>query len=314
MDNTRINLVDEPDNEMYTGGMATAPRAPAFRPPEVFAFIDYREYLAALHQALRDADPRFSYRAFARAAGSTSPNYLQLILAGKMAPTSPQLKALSSFVGLGPRERQYLRTLVAFDRARTLARREALLRSALRLARSGGVRHVSLEKHEYYATWYHSAVRAVLGYHEVKQGREDFALLGRMLRPRISADKARSSVALLMDLGLVQVDDQGYYRQSAPVLSARDELQSHRVVQYQAATMRLALEALQNCPPDLRDMSTLTLNISEKAFRTIRKRVQEFRAELIGIARIDTGDDRVYQFNMQLFPMALPEQDEGTTA
>lgn len=277
--------------------------------PNVFDYIDFRQYLRELFAALRRRDPRFSYRGFARLAGSSSPNFLQLILARKMAPNAEQLKSLAASVGLDGRNLKYLKQLVAFDAARTLEEKDRTLRAALRLASEDCARVLSEEQYDYYACWYHSAVRAALGFYRMKAGEEDYAELGAMLRPPITAPRVEEAVTLLKQLGLIKVDADGCYVQSEPSVTTGDEVRAIQVMQFQGETMRLAIQALERCPPDKRDISTLTLNISEAGYREIRERIRAFRKEIMAVAERDTGDDRVYQCNLQLFPLALPTRD-----
>jgi len=56
-------------------------------------------------------------------------------------------------------------------------------------------------------------------------------------------------------------------------------------------------------PAESRDISTLTLSVSETTFREIKAEVQLFRKHLSAIACADQFADRVYQVNIQLFPL-----------
>ena len=51
--------------------------------PEIFKYLDYREYLQHAFAALKQHDPKFSFRAFAMAGGISSPNFLKLVLSAK---------------------------------------------------------------------------------------------------------------------------------------------------------------------------------------------------------------------------------------
>jgi uncharacterized protein (TIGR02147 family) len=61
--------------------------------PDIFAYLDYRKYLRDAFEAMKAAaqegraaqkgGAKISYRSFAKEAGYSSPNLLQLILAGE---------------------------------------------------------------------------------------------------------------------------------------------------------------------------------------------------------------------------------------
>ena len=56
-----------------------------------------------------------------------------------------------------------------------------------------------------------------------------------------------------------------------------------------------------------REISTLTLGISRDGFNQIKERIRSFRKEVIEIARNDENEDRVYQCNLDLFPLTRVE-------
>ncbi len=277
--------------------------------PSVFEFLDFRQYLQAVFKALKQANSDFSYRAFARMAGSTSPNFLQLILAHTPPPTPRHISLLCRGLRLSAAEAKQFRQLVAFDRATTVEEKDIRIRTILRARASYEARLVGAEQHEYYSCWYHSVVRAVVGYCRIKKGEEDFDVIGRSIHPPLSGVRIKESLRLLEKLDLIGVDDEGYYALRDPVITTGDDIRSLQVARFQKDTMKLAQKALENCPAVLRDISTLTLHISGAGFAEIRDRVRAFRKEIIAVASRDIGDDRVYQLNLQLFPLTqIPEE------
>jgi uncharacterized protein (TIGR02147 family) len=68
-------------------------------------------------------------------------------------------------------------------------------------------------------------------------------------------------------------------------------------------TLDIAKDALYRFPKNLRSFSSLTLGISAEGYARIKERCDAFRQELADIAGADRNIDRVYQMNMQLFPL-----------
>jgi uncharacterized protein (TIGR02147 family) len=77
--------------------------------------------------------------------------------------------------------------------------------------------------------------------------------------------------------------------------------------------MKLAQEALDRFKKPDRDMSTMTVGVSEFALHAIQQILAETRKRISEIAAQDTDSDRVYQLNIQLFPFSkpLPVQKKG---
>src|SRR6185295_698586 len=125
---------------------------------------------------------------------------------------------------------------------------------------------------------------------------------GRSLTPAISARDAAKSVALLEKLGLIVLKD-GRYAQTQAFISTGDEVGSLNVVNYHKQVSRLAEEAHDRSEKEERDISALTLGISEESFRQIKARIQAFRKEIMDMAQVSGNPDRVYQLNFQFFPV-----------
>jgi uncharacterized protein (TIGR02147 family) len=65
----------------------------------------------------------------------------------------------------------------------------------------------------------------------------------------------------------------------------------------------LAVRALDEIPVKERDISGLTLGVSENAFFRISQEIADFRRRISSIVMEDTGENRVYRLNVQLFPL-----------
>ena len=72
--------------------------------PDPLAFDAYRPYLLAMIAWLRVAEPRFSYRWFARRAGFSAPNYLKLVAEGDRSLALASVDRFAKGLGLDARE------------------------------------------------------------------------------------------------------------------------------------------------------------------------------------------------------------------
>ena len=53
------------------------------------------------------------------------------------------------------------------------------------------------------------------------------------------------------------------------------------------------------------NFSTLTMSVSEQAYRQIEKKLAKLRSDVVFLVEKDAqASDRVYQFNFQLFPVS----------
>jgi uncharacterized protein (TIGR02147 family) len=67
--------------------------------------------------------------------------------------------------------------------------------------------------------------------------------------------------------------------------------------------MRLAIESLHRHEPEKRNISTVTITIAEHNLDRINEIIAQFRESLLQMARDEQHADKVYQLNVQLFPL-----------
>jgi uncharacterized protein (TIGR02147 family) len=162
-------------------------------------------------------------------------------------------------------------------------------------------------QYEFYSKWYYSAVRELLNTVDFK---DDYRLLAKSLNPSITPDQARAAISLLKDLGLIKKNEKGHFRPANALITTGDEVKvnSLKVATFQMGMMDLAKESIDRHPSRNRDVSTLTLSISKDTFEEMKAEMQAFRKKLMGMAERSRAVDRVYQLNMQFFPLSRIEE------
>ena len=53
------------------------------------------------------------------------------------------------------------------------------------------------------------------------------------------------------------------------------------------------------------------MTFNRNSIDLVRERIREFRRELLRLSSEGTGDDTVYQLNVQFFPIALLQKGSG---
>lgn len=134
--------------------------------------------------------------------------------------------------------------------------------------------------------------------------------MAKQVTPWIKDHQAKKAIKVLEHNGLIKRGQAGYYQQVDPLVTSGElkgkKVLSFSVAKYQKEMMGLAQESLDRHPADKRDMSTLCISISGDSIKKIKKVITTCRREILGIAKNDSNEDRVYQVNFQLFPLALP--------
>jgi uncharacterized protein (TIGR02147 family) len=69
--------------------------------------------------------------------------------------------------------------------------------------------------------------------------------------------------------------------------------------------IELAGKSLDTVPVDKRFATGLTIGVSDQAYRILVADIEAFRDRVVQFVNSAEGADRVYQMNIQLFPLML---------
>jgi uncharacterized protein (TIGR02147 family) len=269
--------------------------------PTIYTYLDYRHYLADLFSSLKEEDASFSFRQFARLAGSSSPNFLQLISNRKLNIQPSGIHALSAAVKLTAKERTYLEYLVAFDHAKTHDEKDRYFRLILNTREYKEIQTLDRRQYELFSHWYIPVIRE-LATNPASKG--DPAWIGGQIVPPVSPAKVKKGIAVLESLGLINRTGDDTWVQTDRVVSTPSEVLSVAVATYHKSVIGLAEEAVERFDSDERDIRAVTLGVSKEGYAEIKKRMETFWKELLAYAGTQKSAERIYQVNMQVFPIS----------
>ena len=261
-------------------------------------YFEYRDFLRDFYTEKKAESPTFSLRYMGRKV-SVDPSHLVKIFQRERHIGDSLIDSFIAYCGLSGSNAEYFATLVRFNKAKSDRDSRMYFEKLLSLKGSGA--H-SLEKNQYkyYTKWYHSAVLTLLDFYPFSG---NYADLGARLSPPITEAQARKSVMLLAKLGLIRRTDEGTWQLTHNIITTGDHCRSIAVTAFQEATMELAIEALHRYPPERRNISTVTITIAEKNLDRLNEVIAQFRETLLKLANDEAHPDKVYQLNVQFFPL-----------
>lgn len=165
---------------------------------------------------------------------------------------------------------------------------------------------------QYYAKWYHITVREALALQPFQGPFEDFASdLAHSIFPKITRTEVITALEFLHKNGFIIKNKSGHWEAKHKSLTAGStELGKTYLRDFQYQMMDLAKDALYQVEPTQRNISCTTMSISGDGMRKIRDRISEFHTEVVQLIQADYEEDRLYQFNIQFFPVGGDYQDE----
>lgn len=274
--------------------------------PVVFAYLDYHTYLRDFYAAKKRANSRFSHRFIAQQLGCNPAYYLK-VFQGKRELSGKMILKVAALLGLARKETEYFENLVHFNKAKA-SRDKAYFFERLSSLRSSKLKKVEENQYEFYEKWYYVAILEVLDYHPFKG---DYDALARMLMPPIKPREARKAIEVLERLGFIRRNAARIYEKADPLITAGEGWKSAYISNFVLAAMDMAKEAFVRYPLDKREIAAQTVSISAESFNLIREKMRNFRKEVLELAKRDAKADRVYQINLQAFPLAGPVKESA---
>lgn len=242
-------------------------------------------------------------------AGSTSPNFFQLIQNRTLNISKSQLNMLCASLSLDKDESEYLKTIVEFDHAKSHKRKDEFFQKILLTREYKDVKIIENRQYEYLSNWYNPVVRELIASPEFNGDPEWIA---KRITPEISVAKVKKSIKLLETLELIKKDNRtDKWIFTDKTISTPSEVISVAVVKYHHAIIKLASESIERFGANIRDIRSVTLTVSDKGRNIIKQRMEAFWKELLAFAEEDEGDGDVMQVNMQLFPVAFKNDKKG---
>jgi uncharacterized protein (TIGR02147 family) len=281
----------------------------------IFDYTDYRKYLLDFYTDQKKSRKAFSYRFFARKAGINSVGLYKDVVEGRQNLGRALIFKFSTAIGHSKKEAEYFENMVYLNEAHTVEERK-LFFERMMASQSTRARIIESAKYEYYQKWYYSAVRALMAFKKYKDDPEDFQKIAKSLNPQIKPGQAKKAVRVLEKLGFVLRNDLGFYSLVDQVISTGSlksdkNIATLHVVDFQKEMMKLAQGAFDRFSSDKLNMSTLTLGISENTLFQIKDELAAVRNKIAGLAENDTEADRIFQLNIQLFPMTEKSEREA---
>ncbi|MEO7425765.1 MAG: TIGR02147 family protein [Fibrobacteria bacterium] len=282
----------------------------------IFSYTDYRRYLLDFFAERKRLNKHFSLRMLAERSGFKARDYLMRVMRGDRNLSMEGAEKLSVFFRFSEKQGEYFRLLVQFNQASVLSEKEQCFLRMGEIRKYGAQQRLRQDQFEYLSAWYHSALRSLLpvldpkilaasanGGSAAANADMDWEKLARMLDPPLTAKQARASVELLMRLGLLQRDGKGRFAVAEAALSTGDEVATLGVAGFHRATMDLAKRSIDRHPATARDISGITMSVSQDGFRRIKAELRAFRKKIQAIASADVDEDMVYQLNLHLIPL-----------
>lgn len=265
----------------------------------IIEYIDYRKYIRDYYDE-RKSRIGFSWGAFAKLAGISSPVFLQYVCEGKKnlsENTAPQVAAAMGLVGY---EVNFFQLLVAFGNAKNAESKKKTLDVITELSRIHKVRSVAADEYDFFKSWKNALIRELAPAMPGATSRQ----IASATRHHITTNEVNDILEFLQQTGHLVKDKNGNFHQQDRSLKMNpSSIRSAVAHDLQLQMAELATNALKNENAEGRNITGLTIGITRENYERIVAELAECRRRIVAIATETAQTDEVYRLNMQLFPL-----------
>lgn len=259
-------------------------------------YLDYRAYLSDYYTENKRCHA-FTWREFAKNCGFASPVYLKQVIDGRYSLSVKAVPQVVDGLRLVGYEREYFTCMVEFSHAKGELEKQVCLSKMLALSKEHSVTAVGLENLLFFESYLNPLLRELAPALPGKRPMD----LAKICKPQVSTSEVSETLRYLTAAGFLSQDDDGCYRETNRSVKMPD-VGSVSATGLQRQMGELALRAL-DLPRSERNMTGLTLGMSEKCYAEVVKELAECRRRIVALVQSDPVVEKVYRLNMQLFPM-----------
>ncbi len=272
----------------------------------IYNFNDYRTFLKEAQGSLKKSDSKYSHRFIGERVGASSAGWFSNVISGRISLTGAYRIKLCSFLDLSTHEADYFNFLVGYEQASTIEEKRII---SQKIVSHKGVKPlvVGKDQFEFYSHWYISAVRELLFIYDFK---DNYKELSRMLIPQITVSETKSAIRLLKEMQLIKLNEDDIYRPAVTTI----ENDSQFIIVHWANQMimkgQLGVEAVSRFHKDERNISEIYVPLSQESYSQVVADIESFRLKVLALSAEDHRSDRIYQCNIQLFPLSKTIEKE----
>jgi uncharacterized protein (TIGR02147 family) len=286
--------------------------------PVLGEYTDFRQYLKDMYEFKRVTEGTglraYSYTNFSAAADIKSPNYLKLIIEGRRNLSEDMILKFAKALRLNREETIEFKALVLYGQATEAVDRNQYLKdlSELRARKelqSGLIDQKAWDKVPDWVGW---VLYAMADQKDVRFEPED---LQRLFRIKANTEEIKDNLRKLTESGdFVKDAVTGDVSKPREMIEAPQGLPVALIRKLQAELIYLGIESLFRDSPKDREFGGMTMAMTQAEFEQVRFEVRQLRKRLqkdLAVKRKTSKGDRVYQLNIQLFPVTDSSDNLG---
>jgi len=264
------------------------------------SFLDYRLYLKALYEHCKNATTNYSYHKFAEDLGFNATTVMHQVASGYRPLSLKAAINIAKTLELPSSESKYLQSLVEFCNAKLSSKRDEHFQKLQALKQLTLPDELDKDLLSYFANWYNPVIWELIAATDFKP---DVNWIAKKIVPNLKPAVVEASLELLLRLDLIAYDAElKTYRQTRNRVTTGHRIKGMALVSYHSSMIDHAKTALTAISGKRRDVSAVTVNVTQETADKLRAMIHAFQLQLLDEAERAGPGDEIYQVNIQLFP------------
>lgn len=277
--------------------------ADPFKPePNIYAYVNFRDFLKDFIEFKKDTgiQQRFSYRAFSKYLGYTSPSIMRMIIKGIRNLPEDRIEKLGELLKLGRKESQFFKNMVYFNQSPSLEDKQKFFEKICIFKAYQEIRSIDHLTYQYFSKWFYPVIREMV---QMADFKPDPRWIVRFLSNTITVEEADEGLQTLIKLGLLVPDEEGRLKPVDKNIISDTEVGYISLVSFHIKMIEKAKESISATPHEFRELISVTVPVNEESFKETKKRLQELAEEFAVVLSKTKEVEAVYQLNFQFFNM-----------
>jgi uncharacterized protein (TIGR02147 family) len=262
-------------------------------------FTDYRTFLLAHAQEMKDRKPSWSYGAWSKALGLKTTSSISKIIQGIRDPGPEITERLVTYFNFTDRQAQYFRDLIRLQKIRKDPRLSVLLMEKMGKEHpNSSLRIMDDKTFLVISNWYYLALRELC---RARGFREDPEWISERFLFKVTPRDLQTAIKTLIDLKLL-VRVEGKLALAEGCLDTANDIASEGIKRYHEQMLENAKLALRRVSPEAREITSTSLLIHSRNLENAKVLIRDFKKKFERLLEEDEGD-QVYQLQIQFFPL-----------
>lgn len=265
------------------------------------SYLDYKEYIQDLYDLVKAQVPSYTYIRFSADLGFSATGVIHQIIKGRRTFSTKAAQKFISTLQLKNFDRQYLLLLVRYCNAKDPNEKTESLKKLIEIRAKSDPSQLNHDQLEFVSEWYHPVIKELISLPGLSQ---DPNVIAKMLKPSLRPKQVKGSFDLLERLGFIRYSkEQNRYEAMDHDLKTPRSVSGLLAARYHQACIDLAKSAVSDVEKEKRDISSITMKVSEPLIQKIKEQIYQFQMNMLGQEEASDNTAAIYQINVQFFPL-----------